>query len=340
MDDPAGPDPIINTSISNFIFGVMMINLKIQILNTSSNIELFFLTLKKKNKNLMLNFTEDNLTEAVIARLNTDDPRSKEVITKLIHHLHAFIKDVEPSGEEWSKAIDFLTRTGQKCDDKRQEFILLSDVLGVSMLVDAIIHRHHSGATETTVQGPFHAKARHYEMGENIAKGVEHERGEATVVHGKVTDNAGNPIEGVTLDVWQSDDDGNYDITDPNMPDMNLRGIFTTGKDGKFWFKTIRPASYPVPTDGPVGEILNVMGRHPMRPAHIHFWIKAKGYEDIVTHLFAEGDEYIESDAVFGVKGSLIVPFTENNKTGDAERWGVKAPFCEVTYDFKLVNAH
>ena len=287
----------------------------------------------------MLNFTEDNLTEAVIARLNTHNSRTKEVITKLIQHLHAFVKDVEPSGDEWSKAIDFLTRTGQKCDDKRQEFILLSDILGVSMLVDAINHRHQSGATETTVQGPFHAKARHYAMGENIAKGIELDRGDLTIVHGTVKDKSGDPVAGATLDVWQSDDDGNYDITDPNMPDMNLRGIFTTGSDGKFWFKTIRPASYPVPTDGPVGEILNAMGRHAMRPAHIHFWIKAEGYEDIVTHLFIEGDEYIESDAVFGVKDSLIIPFAQSNDANAAAQWNVEAPFNEVSYDFKLVKS-
>ncbi len=286
----------------------------------------------------MRNLTEENLTDIVIERIASANPRSQEVIVKLIKHLHAFIRDIEPTEKEWFQAIDFLTRTGQKCDDKRQEFILLSDVLGVSMLVDAINHRTVGDETESTVTGPFHTEANVYPMGENIAKGEEVKRGEMTVVSGRILDPDGNPISHALIDVWQADDVGYYDIQDSNQPEMNLRGVFETGPDGTFWFKTIKPTAYPVPTDGPVGELLNASGRHPMRPAHIHFWIKAAGYEDLITHIFVEGDEYLDSDAVFGVKESLILAFNQSNDQSAAERYDVKTPFYDVSYDFKLTR--
>lgn len=284
----------------------------------------------------MRNITEENLTDAVLARINTEDGRTREVLMKLVTHLHAFIRDVEPTEAEWLRAIDFLTRTGQTCDDKRQEFILLSDVLGVSMLVDAINHRQAGGVTETTVTGPFHAQAPPLAMGTNIATGPEKERGEPTVVRGQVNDLDGNPIAGATLDVWQSDDIGYYDLQDVNQPEMNLRGIFKTGRDGRYWFRTIKPSSYPVPTDGPVGELLRAAGRHPMRPAHIHFMVSAPGYERVITHVFVEGDEYLESDAVFGVKDSLVVDFVKNESPEAANQYDFKTPFYEVDFDFNL----
>jgi protocatechuate 3,4-dioxygenase beta subunit len=287
----------------------------------------------------MRNLTEENLTDIVLSSINSEDARTQEVLTKLVKHLHAFVKDVEPTEEEWFKTIDFLTRTGQKCDDKRQEYILLSDTLGVSMLVDAINHRSNKGATETTVTGPFHAPALKMQMGENIAKGSEAERGEPTLVRGKIMDTSGKPIANATVDVWQSDDIGYYDIQDKNQPEQNLRGVFTTGADGEFWFKTIKPAPYPVPTDGPVGEVLRASGRHPMRPAHIHFWIEAEGFRTLVTHIFVEGDEYLDSDAVFGVKESLILDFPLNESAEDAKKWGFEGPFYDVNYDFKLDKA-
>jgi hydroxyquinol 1,2-dioxygenase len=274
----------------------------------------------------------------VLERINSTDERSQEILTKLVKHMHAFIKDLEPTEAEWFQAIDFLTRTGQKCDDKRQEFILLSDVLGVSMLVDAINHRSQKEATETTVTGPFHAPAMEMKMGENIARGEEVNRSEPTVVRGRILDANNKPIANAKIDVWQSNDDGFYDIQDTNQPDMNLRGIFTTDASGDFWFKSIKPAAYPVPTDGPVGEVLRASGRHPMRPAHIHFWIEAEGYETLITHIFVEGDEYLDSDAVFGVKESLILDFPMNENEQDAQKWGVKSPFYEVAYDFKLAK--
>jgi len=284
----------------------------------------------------MPTITEHNITDEVLNRTNTDDPRTKEFLEKLIKHVHAFVRDFEPTEAEWFQAIDFLTRTGQKCTDTRQEYILLSDVLGVSMLVDAINHRDMDGATETTVTGPFHADAPPMEMGTMIAVGPEAERGEPTVVRGKITDVRGNPIKGATVDVWQSDDIGYYDTQDVNQPEVNLRGLFTTGEDGTYWFRTVKPSSYPVPTDGPAGELLNAAGRHPMRPAHIHFWIKAEGFEPLITHIFVEGDEYIDSDAVFGVKDSLVMKFVANESAEEAARYGFDAPFQEVRYDFAL----
>jgi protocatechuate 3,4-dioxygenase beta subunit len=278
----------------------------------------------------------EQFTEMVLARLDCKDKRTEAILTKLITHLHNFIRDIEPTEEEWFKAIDFLTRTGKTCTGKRQEFILLSDVLGVSMLVDSINHSNNNGATESTVTGPFHALAPVMEMGSIIAKGLEAERGEATLVRGKVLDIGGNPIPDAIIDVWQSDDIGYYDVQEMGQPEVNLRGIFKTNEDGKFWFKTIKPAAYPVPTDGPVGEVLRAAGRHAMRPAHIHFMIMVPGYQRLITHLFVKGDEYLNSDAVFGVKDSLILDFKLNNSASAAKVLGFQTPFYEVEYDFIL----
>lgn len=256
----------------------------------------------------MRNLTEENLTEAVVQRLaKCENPRFKTVMTSLIRHLHAAIREVELTEAEWAEGILFLTATGQKCDKDRQEFILLSDVLGVSMLVDAINHRTSSGATELTVLGPFYVPgAPDLPHGTDIAHGGP---GEPTEVSGRVLTPSGKPIAGAVLDVWQTAPNGFYSTQDPNQDRFNLRGRFKTDANGAFFFRTIKPTSYPVPTDGPVGTILNAMGRHPMRPAHIHFIVTAPGYERLTTHLFAEGDPYLDSDVVFGVKNSLVVDF-------------------------------
>lgn len=288
----------------------------------------------------MRNITEENLTQVVLDKTNSDDPRFNEIMTKLIKHMHAFIRDLEPTEQEWFQAIQFLTATGQKCDDVRQEYILLSDVLGVSMLVDAINHRGMGSATETTVTGPFHAQAPRLEMGANVAMGPELERGrengQETIVSGIITDDEGNPVEGAMIDIWQADDIGFYDSQDANQPDVNLRGIFVTGADGKYWFRTIRPNYYPVPTDGPVGDLLKAAGRHPMRPSHIHFMIGAPGYERLITHIFSSDDEYLDSDAVFGVKESLIAPYEVIDSPERAAELGFNNPFMEMKFDFKL----
>jgi catechol 1,2-dioxygenase len=282
-------------------------------------------------------FNEDNATEAVLARMDQcDNPRLKQVMSSIISHLHAVVKEVEPTQAEWMQAIEFLTETGRWCDGKRQEFILMSDTLGVSMLVDAINNRKPSGATESTVLGPFHvAGAEVMENGTNISK---QERGAPCFVSCRVLDMDGKPVAGAKIDLWHARDDGFYDVQLPG-DEMDLRGIFATDADGRFYFQTILPCYYPVPTDGPVGRMLKGLGRHPFRPAHIHFIISAAGYEPVTTHLFVQGDPYLDSDAVFGVKDSLIKQFERHDDAAEAARRGVKAPFYAVEHDFKLAPA-
>ncbi|HUN52793.1 MAG TPA: intradiol ring-cleavage dioxygenase [Candidatus Sulfotelmatobacter sp.] len=276
----------------------------------------------------MRNLTEANLTDAVVAKLAAcPNPRLKQILTAAIRHAHAFVREVELTEAEWAEGIRFLTATGQMCDDKRQEFILLSDVLGVSMLMDAINHRKPAGSTESTVLGPFYIEgAPDLPLGSNIAGTSP---GEPTVVSGRVLGSDGTPIAGALLDIWQTAANGLYSSQDPQQDLYNLRGRFRSDAEGRYNFRTIKPVSYPVPTDGPVGDILRAMGRHPYRPAHIHFIVSAPGYEGVATHLFVEGDPYLESDAVFGVKDSLVVDF---KPTGPGNS-------LEVHYDFGLKRA-
>ncbi len=262
-------------------------------------------------------FSEDQSADVVNARMGAEtDPRLSQIMHSLVSHLHAFIKDVEPTTKEWETAIDFLTKTGQISSDTRQEFILLSDVLGVSMLVDAINHRRPDGATENTVFGPFHVDgAPERAMGDNISLDG---KGESCLFHGRVVDLNGTPVEGAVVDVWSDNADGFYDVQQPGVqPEWNNRGVFRTGADGKYWFRGIKPVPYPIPDDGPVGKMLERVERHPWRPAHMHFLVHADGYESVTTHTFVAGDPYLESDAVFGVKDSLIAPFdpVENGDT-------------------------
>lgn len=254
--------------------------------------------------------SEENSVEAVLARTGSNaDPRLARVMASLVKHLHAFIRDVELTEAEWEIAIDFLTKTGQICTDTRQEFILLSDVLGVSMLVDAINHRRPAGATENTVFGPFHVDgAPELAFGANINQDG---KGEMCLYEGRVLALDGRPIEDAYVDVWSDNDEGFYDVQQPDIqPPFNNRGLFRTGADGRYQFIGIKPVSYPIPDDGPVGQMLNHLGRHPYRPAHVHFLVGAEGYDRVCTHIFVAGDEYLDSDAVFGVKESLIVDFT------------------------------
>lgn len=251
-------------------------------------------------------FTEEKSVETVNARIGEHaSPRFREVMSALVEHLHGFIKETGLTEAEWETAITFLTETGRLCSDRRQEFILLSDTLGVSMLVDAINHRRPAGATENTVFGPFHvADAPHREMGENICLDG---KGESCLFRGRVLDPDGEPIAGAVIDVWSDNADGMYDVQQPDrQPPGNNRAVFTTGADGRYWFRGIRPVSYPIPDDGPVGAMLKGLDRHPWRPAHMHFMINADGYQRLVTHTFVEGDRFLESDTVFGVKESLI----------------------------------
>lgn len=283
--------------------------------------------------------SERQITENVLARLAASpDERVREVAASLVEHLHDFVRDVEPTEAEWFTAIQFLTDTGKMCDGKvRQEFILLSDTLGVSMLVDAINHRKPPGATESTVFGPFYiANMPKRAMGENMAETP----GEPAIVHGCVQTSDGRPVVGATLDVWQSATNGMYSGQDPAQPEANLRGKYTTDAEGRYAIRTIVPTSYPIPTDGPVGKLMEATGRHPFRPAHVHFMISAPGCKGLVTHVFRAGDEYLDSDAVFGVKEALVVDFQK--RPGDhplARRYGFVTPFFEARYDFVLEPA-
>ncbi|MEO8183799.1 MAG: dioxygenase, partial [Deltaproteobacteria bacterium] len=255
----------------------------------------------------MKDVTEHTLTDAVIRRLeNCQNGRLGHVMTRLITHLHAFVREVEPSSEEWLAAIRFLTRTGQISDEQRQEFILLSDTLGVTMLIDTIQHRAPEGATESSVLGPFYVPgAPDRPAGANMALTP----GPLLTVRGQVTSTAREPIAGALLDVWQAAATGLYDVQDATQPKYNLRARFRTDVRGRYEFQTIRPVSYPIPTDGPVGSLLAQLGCHPYRPAHVHFIVSAQGYKTVVTELFDRSDTYLDSDVVFGVKNSLAVEF-------------------------------
>ena len=272
-------------------------------------------------------FTEEGAADAVIESFaGTPDERLRTILNSLVRHLHAAVREVEPSLAEWEQAIDFLTATGQKCTDVRQEFILLSDVLGISMLVETISERGAAGATQSTVLGPFHmTSSPERELGANIDLVGE---SQPCVVIGRVVATDGTPLPGATLDVWQANDHGAYDVQEPDkQPDGNGRGLFTTDAEGRFWFRTIVPSYYPIPTDGPVGELLAATRRHPYRPAHIHFIAAADGYRTLTTHIFVNDSEYIDSDAVFAVKKSLITEFVEVDDPEQAARYQVSNPF-------------
>jgi hydroxyquinol 1,2-dioxygenase len=281
-------------------------------------------------------FDESTITEGVLARVRqAPDPRARQISEALVRHLHAFVREVEPSLAEWAAGIDFLTRTGRMCDDKRQEFILLSDALGVSMLVDAINHRGAEGATETTVLGPFYVEAPpEAALGADISKGLA---GEPLLVTGTVASTDGRPLAGAVVDVWHSDDEGYYDVQRlEEVGGLALRARLAADEHGRFRFWTIKPKAYPIPHDGPVGGMLAAQGRHPWRPAHVHFMIAAPGHRKLVTHVFAEGDAYLDSDAVFGVKDSLIQPFEQRPAGVAPDGRTMEGPYFHLHYDFTL----
>jgi hydroxyquinol 1,2-dioxygenase len=284
----------------------------------------------------MRQFTEDTLTDAVIARLkDVEDPRFKHIITSLVKHLHAFARDVQLTEEEWFEGIKFLTATGQKCDDKRQEFILLSDVLGLSMMVVAMNHRTPAGATEATVLGPFFVHgAPEFEYGADFTKNTKID-GEPTWVTVRVLSVDGKPIAGATIDVWQARADGVYDIQEPES-EFELRGRVRSDAQGRYAFRTYNPKFYGVPIDGPVGDLLRSMGRHPMRPAHMHLIASAPGYQQVITHAFVKGDPYLDSDAVFAVKDSLIAEWKTVDSPAEAKKLGMPNPFLQLEFDVRL----
>ena len=281
-------------------------------------------------------FTEKNSADVVISRnANAKDERLAQIMTAITKHLHAAVKEIEPTQEEWFAAIQFLTKVGHTCNDWRQEFILLSDSLGVSMLVDAINNRKPTGASESTVLGPFHVPdAPELPMGSDICLDL---KGEPMLVKGCIIDTDGSPINAAKIDVWQANDEGFYDVQQKGLqPDFNLRGVFRTGADGTYHFKGVKPKFYSIPHDGPVGQMLDKLGRHPFRPAHLHYILEADGFETLITHIFDPEDPYIHSDAVFGVKESLLAKFELIEDPKQIAEAGFDRPYYEVVHDFVL----
>jgi protocatechuate 3,4-dioxygenase beta subunit len=288
---------------------------------------------KKKNSNAKYYFTVKNSVKVVQDRSGPKaNKRVKYLTDTLVKHLHAFVKETRPTLDEWMQGINFLTRTGHLSTDWRQEYILLSDVLGISMLVETINNDKFSNETESTVLGPFYIpNAPHYKHGDNICLDG---KGETVWVQGRVKDAKGKAIAGAILDVWQANEDGFYDVQQKGIqPDMNLRGVFTSGKNGEFFFRSAYPRFYPIPYDGSVGDLLVALDRNHNRPAHLHFLVTAPGFDKLVTHIFTPDCPWLKDDAVFGVKESLIADFkiVDNPKLA-AER-GLPNPFREVTWD-------
>lgn len=280
-----------------------------------------------------------SLTEQVLAQVNGPDPRVSELLTALIRHLHEFAVQTRPTPQEWRNGLDFLARTGTFCSPDRHEFVLLSDLTGLSSLVDMLNTAGPPGRTPSTVEGPFHGPAPARELGAIIATGAEWQRGDWLLLGGDVLDCDSRPVAGARVDIWQADDRGRYDVQDEAQEAGNLRALLTTGSDGHYWLRTVRPSSYPVPTDGTGGELLRAMGRGPMRPAHIHAQVRADGYQTLTTHLFVAGDEYLGTDAAWGVRDGLIVELTRTSDPAAIERFAMPGPFYPVRFDIVLARA-
>jgi hydroxyquinol 1,2-dioxygenase len=283
----------------------------------------------------MRNIDEDTITGAVIARYaSARDERLCNIMTSLVQHLHAFAREVKLTEAEWFEGIRFLTETGHITDDKRQEFILLSDTLGLSMLVTALNHVAPKGCTEATVFGPFHVEnAPRYELGADVAAGA---KGEPCFVRGRVRDLQGLGIAGAEIEVWQADADGFYDVQYTGEDEHRARGVLTSAAEGRFHFKSIVAEPYPIPHDGPVGRMLDALGCHPWRPAHLHFRITAPGYERLTTHVFRSGDRYLDSDAVFGVRASLVADWVRHEPGRMPDGGDSTTAFYTLDFDFVL----
>jgi hydroxyquinol 1,2-dioxygenase len=286
----------------------------------------------------MRDFDETNITDEAVRRLaDTPDPRLKEIMASLMRHLHAFARDVNLTEAEWLAGIEFLTRTGHACHGQRQEFILLSDTLGLSQLVVAQNHSRPRGMTEQTVFGPFHVPdaPRLPSHGADITNNA---KGEPCHVTARVTSAVGAPIAGATVDVWQADAEGFYDVQRPDWSadDTSLRAVFETDQDGRFSFWTVMPKAYPIPMDGPVGDMMRATKRSDMRPAHIHFMVAMRGYDPLITHIFVDGDPFLDSDAVFGVRSSCVGQYIRH-ESGKAPDGTVReTPFYTLEHGFTL----
>jgi hydroxyquinol 1,2-dioxygenase len=279
--------------------------------------------------------TEDNITDLAVERWSTaKDARTAELMAALVRHLHDFAREVRLTEAEWMTAMQWLTRTGQISDDKRLEFVLASDVLGLSMLVVQMNHQLGPAATPATVLGPFHIEGSpEFDFGGDMSDGVP---GTPLFIHGVVRDLEGNPVAGGVLDVWQADTEGAYESQIPDIDEARLRGKYTTREDGSYCLRTIAPKGYTIPMDGPVGELISQTEISHFRPAHVHFLINVPGYEPLITHLFEEGAEYLDSDVVFGTKQELVVAFEEREPGPTPDGGTSDEPWLEARYDFVL----
>jgi hydroxyquinol 1,2-dioxygenase len=284
------------------------------------------------------NLADAELTDAVLASFAASpSPRFRQIAESLVRHLHAFAEDVQLTEDEWFAGIDFLTRTGHITTDTRQEFVLLSDVLGLSMLVIGINHRNPGGATESTVFGPFFVEgAPEFANGGDLAAGAP---GKPCLMRGRVLGTGGEAVAGAVIDVWQADEDGFYDVQYDDLEAPRGRGRLRSEADGRFWFWSVLPEAYPIPEDGPVGDLLHAAGRGPMRPAHVHFRVEAPGYETLITHIFVEGDPHLDTDAVFGVKSSLVSAFPLHQRGTASDGTAVGTPYHTLDYDLVLAPA-
>ena len=288
----------------------------------------------------MRNVTKDSITQAFLDYVGGDtDERLKFVLEKLVHHLHDFVRETDLTHEEWRKGLELMTKAGEITTPERNEFILFSDVLGLSSLVD--MAHSPEGATPSSVLGPFHILgAPDLPIGGDLKRD---NKGEPVVVGGRVTSQDGKPIEGATLEIWQTADNGLYSNQDEQQPEYNLRARQTTKADGRYLFSTVRPAPYTVPDDGPVGELLHATGRHPWRPSHLHFIVTADGYRSLVTEVFPSDDPYLDEDAVFGVREKLIMEYQPKDDPSPlpddlAIKDEIKGPYSLVEFDFVLAD--
>jgi hydroxyquinol 1,2-dioxygenase len=290
----------------------------------------------------MSSYNQDKLTQDVVdAFAGTPDARLRVLMTSLVKHIHAFAREVDLTPEEWLAGLKFLDATGRICTDKRPEFILLSDTLGLSMMVVALAQARASGqvqgamaATEATVEGPFFwAGAPDLPLGADLAEGVP---GEPTFYMGRVTDVNGKPLAGALLDVWSGDGDGKYDVQLSAEPTMKARGRLRTDAEGRYWFWSIRPNYYPVPDDGPVGDMLRATNRNINRPGHIHMMVSAEGHVPLTTHIFVAGSPYIDEDVVFGKRDSLVVEFDKHPPGKAVDGREMKQPYHSASFDFRL----
>ena len=288
----------------------------------------------------MRNVTSETLTQSFLDYMSDDtDERLRFVLTRLAHHLHDFVRETDLTHDEWRKGLELLYQAGEISTPERNEFVLFSDVLGLSSLVDMV--NSSPDGTPSSVLGPFHVRgAPNLPVGGDMKGDNE---GTPTIVGGRVLSTDGTPIEGAVLEIWQTAKNGLYSGQDDSQPDYNFYSCMTTGADGRYLFSTVRPAPYTVPEDGPVGELLRATGRHPWRPSHLHFIVTANGYRSLVTEVFPSDDPYLDEDAVFGVREKLIMEYQERTDPSElpddlAIKSTIDTPFYVVDFDFVLAD--